>query len=426
MIDLKLLRADPDKIRTAIKNRGGRYLPDLEELISTDTKYRKILTETENLRTLKNELAKEIGNLKARKSPEAEKVLEKAEELKKQTSLQEEQLKNLKFKLDELLLGIANIPDETVPIGKSEKDNKFIREDLTNKRNFSFKPLDHLTLGERLNILDFEMAGKLSGSRFAVLKNAGARLERALINFMLDAQTKENGYTEIFTPFLVNSKTMTGTGQLPKFADDLYKIEDEDLYLIPTAEVTLTNMFTGSIIQAQKLPMKFASYSACFRREAGSYGKDTRGLIRNHQFNKIELVWFAHPDNSMEVLEILVKDAEMILQKLKLPYRVVELCTADLGFSASKTYDLEVWMPSEKRFREISSCSDCGDFQARRINTRFKDGKKTAYVHTLNGSGLAVGRTLAAVLENYQQSEGSVLVPEVLQDYFGGDKILPQ
>lgn len=426
MIDLKILRHTPDLVREAIKNRGGRYSSDLEELIKIDKYYQRALKEAEHARTHRNEFAKKIGQLKKENPGEAEELLKETDGFKDSVSGKEDNVKTAKTKLDELLLGIANIPDASVPVGKSEKDNKFIREDLTNKKDFSFKPSDHHELGEKLGILDFKTASQLSGSRFVILKNAGARLERALINFMLDTHTREHGYSEIFTPFLVNSKTMTGTGQLPKFADDLYKITDENLYLIPTAEVTLTNMFGDTIFESEKLPMKFASYTACFRREAGSYGKDTKGLVRNHQFNKVELVWFAHPDNSMQILETLLKNAETILQKLKLPYRIIELCTADLGFSAAKTYDLEIWMPGENRYREISSCSNCTDFQARRIKTRFKDKNKPRYVHTLNGSGLAVGRTLAAVLENYQQSDGSVLVPQVLRKYFGEDKILPQ
>jgi len=327
--------------------------------------------------------------------------------------------------LQALLLTIPNILNESVPPGAGEVDNKIIFEDISAKREFSFKPLDHHALGEKLDILDFERAAKLSGSRFALLKGRGARLERAIAQFMLDLHTGENGYTEMFTPFLVNSRAMTGTGQLPKFEEDLYRTASEPpLYLVPTAEVPLTNIHSGETLSEAELPKKFTACTACFRQEAGSYGKDTRGLIRNHQFNKVELVWLTKPEDSAEALVKMKEHAEKVLQLLGLPYRILELCGADVGFSSSKTYDLEVWMPSENRFREISSCSNCGDFQARRMNMRFKrSGGGTEHVHTLNGSGLAVGRTFAAILENFQQEGGSVVIPEVLRKYTGFDKI---
>jgi seryl-tRNA synthetase len=424
MIDIKLLRTNPQIIRDSIIERGGRYLGYFDKLIDKDLILRQTLKEVEELRKKKNEIVKKIGELKTKGSEVPFQLNEEAKEIKDKIAQKEEELKKIENEIKLLLLSIPNIIDETVPKGKSPDDNVVVYEDVENRRNFNFEPLSHLEIGERLNILDFDTASKLSGSRFALLKGKGAKLERALIWFMLDLHT-HNGYTEIFPPFIVNRKTMTQTGQLPRFEDELYHISgDEDFFLIPTAEVPLTNMYAESILDEKDLPLKFVAYTACFRREAGSYGKDTKGLIRNHQFNKVELVWITTPDSSMEVLERMRRDAEMVLKLLKLPYRVVELCSYDLGFSSSKTYDLEVWMPSEKRFREISSCSNCKDFQARRMNTRYrrKDGK-IEYVHTLNGSGVAVGRTFAAILENYQNEDGSVSIPDVLVKYTGFDKI---
>jgi seryl-tRNA synthetase len=424
MIDIKLLRTNPQIIRDSIIERGGRYLGYFDKLIDKDLSLRQTLKEVEELRKKKNEIVKKIGELKTKGKEVPYQLNEEAKEIKNKIAQKEEELKKIENEIKLLLLSIPNIIDETVPKGKSPDDNVVIYEDVENRRNFNFEPLSHLEIGERLNILDFDTASKLSGSRFALLKGKGAKLERALIWFMLDLHT-HNGYTEIFPPFIVNRKTMTQTGQLPRFEDELYHISgDEDFFLIPTAEVPLTNMYAESILDEKDLPLKFVAYTACFRREAGSYGKDTKGLIRNHQFNKVELVWITTPDSSMEVLERMRRDAEMVLKLLKLPYRVVELCSYDLGFSSSKTYDLEVWMPSEKRFREISSCSNCKDFQARRMNTRYrrKDGK-IEYVHTLNGSGVAVGRTFAAILENYQNEDGSVSIPDVLVKYTGFDKI---
>ncbi|HUT85342.1 MAG TPA: serine--tRNA ligase [Elusimicrobiales bacterium] len=423
MIDQKLLRECPDKVRKSLSDRGGRYLPALDKLLETDELYRKLLAEVEHLRAKRNEISAKIGKLIKDNPAEAQKIKAQAEVDKQKMSDAEKKIKEIKPALDTMLAGIPNIADKSVPVGKSEKDNKLIREDLSHKKDFKFKPLDHHELGERLDILDFEAGANLSGSRFVVLKGDGAKLERALINFMLDIHTVKHGYKEIFTPLIVSAKTMTGTGQLPKFEEDLYKIDGENSYLIPTAEVTLTNMFQDTVLKESDLPKQFTACTACFRREAGSYGKDTKGLIRNHQFNKVELVHIVHPDKSMATLELLLKHAETILKELKIPYRVLELCTCDLGFSASKTYDLEVWMPGENKFREISSCSNCGDFQARRTKTRFKKDKSVNYVHTLNGSGLAVGRTLAAILENYQRKDGSVEIPKVLKSYFGKREI---
>jgi seryl-tRNA synthetase len=424
MIDLKILRNNPEVIKNSIIARGGRYLSYFEELISKDIKYRIILKEVEDLRNKRNEIAKKIGDYRSKKENPPVEFEEQAKKIKTTIAEKEYELKKLEVEIKDLLLSIPNIIDESVPKGKSEDDNVVVYEDVENRKEFKFKPLSHYEIGENLKILDFETASKLSGSRFSIFVGKGAKLERALIQFMLDLHV-ENGYKEIFPPFLVNRKTMTGTGQLPKFEEDLYKISgEEDLFLIPTAEVPLTNMYADSIIDEKDLPIQITAYTACFRREAGSYGKDTKGLIRNHQFDKVELVCITTPQNSMEILERMRRDAERVLKLLKLPYRVVELCSYDLGFSSSKTYDLEVWMPSENRFREISSCSNCKDFQARRMNTRYRrlDGKLD-YVHTLNGSGLAVGRTFAAILENYQNEDGSVTIPGVLVKYTGFDKI---
>ncbi|MFA6433836.1 MAG: serine--tRNA ligase [Elusimicrobiales bacterium] len=427
MLDIKLIRSYPEKAREGLGARGGRYLPALEKVIETDEAYRVILGETEILRSRRNEVSKKIQEFKtAKKEAEAAAVMAEANAIKTEIKSKEERLAALERELNDRLLGIPNLPDEKVVKGGGPEDNKVVYEELGGKREFQFKPLDHHAIGENLGMLDFAAATKLSGSRFALLKGPGARLERALTQFMLDTHTLEHGYTEIFPPFLVNAESMTGTGQLPKFEEDLYKVASEPpLYLIPTAEVPLTNMCRDELLKEECLPQKFTAYTACFRQEAGSYGKDTRGLIRNHQFNKVELVWITRPEDSMSALLRLRADAEKILRLLKIPYRVLELCTGDMGFGSAMTYDLEVWMPGENKFREISSCSNCTDFQARRMNARFKraDGKKTEFVHTLNGSGLAVGRTFAAILENFQEEDGSVTVPEVLRKYMGTDKI---
>ena len=413
MLDIKLIRSNPEKVKAAMADRGGRYLPALEQILEKDSAHRAALSEIEALRSKRNEAAAQAAMAEAAAAKEAVKA-------------REENTAALERELNALLLSVPNLPDPSVLKGGGPQDNKVAAEYLSDKREFGFKPLDHHAVGEKLGILDFAAATKLSGSRFALLKGQGARLERCLIQLMLDLHTIEHGYTEIFPPFLVTPETMTGTGQLPKFEEDLYKISAEPpMYLIPTAEVPLTNMYRGDILKEDDLPKRFAAYTVCFRQEAGSYGKDTRGLIRNHQFNKVELVWLTRPEDSAAALEKLRADAEKILQVLKIPYRVLELCTGDIGFSSAKTYDLEVWMPGEGVFREISSCSNCGDFQARRMNTRFKraEGGKTEFVHTLNGSGLAVGRTFAAILENYQQEDGSVVVPEALRKYMGTDII---
>ncbi|HBB66961.1 MAG: serine--tRNA ligase [Elusimicrobia bacterium GWA2_56_46] len=427
MLDIRLIRSDPNRVRTGLRDRGGRYLPALDKIIETDGAYLAVLAETEALRSRRNEVSQKIQGLKiAKKEAEAKAVMDEANAIKETIRSKEESLSALEKELNCLLLGVPNLPDGNVVKGGGPQENKVVYQDPGGRREFSFKPLDHHALGESLGILDFAAATRLSGSRFALLKGPGARLERAITQLMLDTHTLEHGYTEIFPPFLVNSESMTGTGQLPKFEEDLYKVAAEPpLYLIPTAEVPLTNLCRGEVLKEESLPWKFTAYTACFRQEAGSYGKDTRGLIRNHQFNKVELVWITRPEDSMAALTKLRADAEKILRLLGIPYRVLELCTGDLGFSSAMTYDLEVWMPGENKFREISSCSNCGDFQARRMNARFKraDGKKTEFVHTLNGSGLAVGRTFAAILENYQEEDGSVTVPEALRKYMGTDKI---
>jgi len=427
MLDIKLVRANPEKAKAAMAERSGGYLPVLETILEKDAAYRAALAEIEELRSKRNEVSKKIQIAKAAKDEAAaQAAMAEANSAKEAVKAREENLAAMEGELNALLLSVPNLPDASVCKGGGPKDNKVVAEYVSARREFSFKPLDHHAVGEKLGILDFETATKLSGSRFALLKGQGARLERSIIQLMLDTHTLQNGYTEIFPPLLVTAETMTGTGQLPKFEEDLYKISSvPPMYLIPTAEVPLTNMFRGDMLKEDELPKKFTAYTPCFRQEAGSYGKDTRGLIRNHQFNKVELVWLEKPEDSMAALEKLRADAEGILKVLGIPYRVLELCTGDMGFSSAKTYDLEVWMPSEGVFREISSCSNCGDFQARRMNTRFKraDGKKIDFVHTLNGSGLAVGRTFAAILENFQQEDGSVTVPEALRKYMGADKI---
>lgn len=427
MLDIKLIRSNPEKARAAIQDRGGRYLPALEKVLELDGAYRAILAETEAMRSKRNEVSKKIQEFKiAKKEAEAAAVMAEANAIKETIKAKEERLAAVEKEMGGLLLSVPNLPDAGVHKGLRPEDNKLVYEDPVPKPSFAFKPLDHHDIGQKLGILDFEAAGRLSGSRFALLKGQGAKLERAIIQLMLDLHTLEGGYTEILPPFLVTAETMTGTGQLPKFEEELYKVASEPpLYLIPTAEVPLTNLCRGETFKEEALPLKYTAYTACFRQEAGSYGKDTRGLIRNHQFNKVELVWVTKPEDSMAALETLRADAEKVLKVLKIPYRVLGLCTGDLGFSAAKTYDLEVWMPGEAKYREISSCSNCTDFQARRINARLKrtGGKGTELVHTLNGSGLAVGRTFAAILENYQCEDGSVTVPEALRKYMGADKI---
>ncbi len=424
MLELKFIRSNPDKIREMLKNRG--YDLDFSVFESIDGRRRETLGSLENLRHQRNRVSENIASMKKR-GDDASSIITEMKKVSSEIKKQEAELSQIEEQLDPLLMVIPNVPHESVAIGTDEKDNPLIRT-WGKIREMDFTPLPHWEIGERLGILDFARASKIAGARFALYLGPGAMLERALINFMLDTHTKDHGYTEVLPPFMVNSACMTGTGQLPKFKDDLFKIEGWDYYLIPTAEVPVTNIHRDEILQEEELPITYASYTPCFRSEAGSYGKDTRGLIRQHQFNKVELVKFSRPEDSYEELERLTKDAEDILKRLGLPYRVVSLCTGDLGFSAAKTYDLEVWLPGQNLYREISSCSNFGDFQARRAGIRFKrkGASGTELVHTLNGSGLAVGRTLVAILEKYQQKDGSLIIPEVLRPYMGGmDSITP-
>lgn len=416
MLDVKLLREQPDVVREALARRGAPI--DLDAILAIDARRRKLLYDVEQLRAEQNRASGEIAARK-RAGENADDAIAAMKEVSDKIKALEEQVRDVEAQFSAAALTLPNIPDASVPTGKDESANRVERH-WGEPPAFSFEPKDHVTLGEALGILDFERAAKLAGARFVLSRGAGARLERALISFMLDVHTREHGYTEVLPPFMVNSDSMRGTGQLPKFAGDLFRVENTDLWLIPTAEVPVTNIFRDEILRDDLLPIRYAAYTPCFRSEAGSYGKDTRGMIRVHQFNKVELVQFTRPEESWEALEQLTGHAEAILQALGLAYRVVTLCTGDLTFSAAKTCDLEVWLPGQNAYREISSCSNFTDFQARRANIRFKRGKKPEFVHTLNGSGLAVGRTVVAILENYQQEDGSVRIPAVLQPYMGG------
>ncbi len=417
---MKWIRENRAALEKMLSARRSKL--DIAPLYALDAERRKILTELEKLQAERNKSADQIGRLKAQKGDVAA-LLKEVETKKGEIKSLEADLAETEPKLSDLLLRLNNIPDPSVPVGASADDNKVLRE-VGKHPALAFVPKSHLEIGEALGILDFKAGAKLSGSGFPVLRGRGAALERALINFMLEVHTQEHGYTEVFAPFLVTPQSMQGTGQLPRFEEELFRVERDSLYLIPTAEVSVTNLHRDEVLDEKELPKKYVSYSACFRREAGSYGQDTKGLIRNHQFNKVELVQFVKPEDSLETLELLTASAEKILYKLKVPYRVVSLCTGDLGFASAKTYDLEVWLPSENRYREISSCSSFTDFQARRMNIKFKraDGKKE-FVHTLNGSGVAIGRAFAAILENFQQADGSVLVPEALRPYLPLDRI---
>jgi len=420
MLDLKFTLSNLNVIKKMLADRGKEA--DLTAIERLNEKRKKIQQEFDSVRAEQNKASAEIARLKKEKQ-DASKVIEGMQGAAARIKGLQPELAKVEDEIKAVLLEIPNIPNKEVPIGTSAEDNKEIRS-WGKGPSFDFKPKEHFDIGEGLGILDFDRATKIAGARFAIYKEAGALLERALINFMLDTATLENGYTEVLPPYMVNAKAMTGTGQLPKFEADLFKTTD-GYYLIPTAEVPVTNIFADEILNEKDLPIKFCAYTACFRSEAGSYGKDTRGLIRQHQFNKVELVKFAHPDNSYNELESLTQNAESILQKLGLYYRVVTLCTGDLGFSSAKTYDLEVWLPGQNAFREISSCSNFEDFQARRANIRFKDSSgKVRFVHTLNGSGIAVGRTVVAILENYQQKDGSVVIPETLRPYMHGMKVI--
>jgi seryl-tRNA synthetase len=417
MLDMKFIRDNIDEIERRLRTRGGAS--GLEGFRELDKKRLGLLRESETLKALRNSVSDEIARIKD-KSQAQDKILQMREVSQKIKGMDEE-LKQVDEELQSVLLTVPNVPDPSTPLGASENDNVEIRKWGT-PGSFSFTAKPHWEIGEDLGILDFECGAKLTGARFTLSRGAGARMERALISFMLDLHTDAHGYLEVLPPFMVNRDSMTGTGQLPKFEDDLFKMTDPEYFLIPTAEVPVTNIHRNEILKKSDLPICYTAHTPCFRREAGSYGKDTRGLIRQHQFNKVELVKFAHPSQSDSELEKLTADAEKVLQLLELPYRVMALCSGDIGFSAAKTYDIEVWLPGQNSYREISSCSSFGDFQARRASIRFREEEKSKpeFVHTLNGSGLAVGRTLVAILENYQQEDGSVVVPLALRPYMGG------
>jgi len=417
MLDTKFIRDNLDQAEAALATRGGNI--SLARFRELDEQRRRLLTESEALKALKNSVSEEIAKVKD-KSTVKDKIAEMKEVSAKIKGFEDE-LKTVEEEFGTLLMTIPNLPHPSTPVGKSEDENVELRKWGT-LPTMNFEPKPHWDLAEDLDILDFERGAKITGARFCLSKGAGAQLERALISFMLDLHTTEHGYTEVLPPFMVNRASMTGTGQLPKFEEDLFRLVDPDFLLIPTAEVPVTNIHRDEILKKTDLPICYTAHTPCFRREAGSYGKDTRGLIRQHQFNKVELVKFVHPDESLAELEKLTGHAEKVLQLLELPYRVMALCSGDIGFSACKTYDLEVWLPSQNTYREISSCSSFGDFQARRAGIRFREDEKSKpeFVHTLNGSGLAVGRTLVAILENYQQADGSIVIPAALRPYMGG------
>ncbi len=422
MLDIRYIRENTEEIRNSLKARNSDF--DLDLLLNLDKKRRDILVEVEALKKERNDSSALIGTYK-REGKDASELLEKMQVVGSKIKDLDNELAEVENKFNEMIYTIPNKLNKDTPFGESEDDNVEVRK-WGEPKKFDFEVKSHDELGVNLDILDFERGSKLGGSRFTVYKKAAARLERALINFMIDTHTSEHGFTEILTPQLVRKEMMIGTGQLPKFEDDMYKISDEEMYLIPTAEVTLTNLYNGEILDEEELPKYLCGFTACFRKEAGSGGKDLKGLIRQHQFNKVEMVKIAHPNNSYEELEHMVNSAENILKKLGLPYRVITLCSGDIGFSAAKTYDIEVWVPSQNKYREISSCSNTEDFQARRamIKYRAKEDKKSYYVHTLNGSGLAVGRTLLAIMENYQTEDGNIVVPDVLVPYMGGLKLI--
>jgi seryl-tRNA synthetase len=418
MLEAKYIRDHLDEVRERLSSRGQTI--SLDQFVTIDGERRKTLQEWERLRSLQKKVSDEVSSKKREGENAAELISEMkkvSQELKELDGIVQEKEKAMQ----EFLLIIPNLPHSSVPVGKDSSDNDEVRR-WGEIPKFDFEPKPHWDIGEELGILDFKSGAKIAGARFTLYWDLGARLERGLINFMLDLHTREHGYREVLPPFMVNRTTMTGTGQLPKFEEELFKVEGTDYFLIPTAEVPVTNIHQDEVLEEKVLPLYYTAFTPCFRKEAGSYGKDTRGLIRQHQFNKVELVKFTKPENSYDELEKLLSNAEEVLKRLKLPYRVVNLCTGDLGFSASKTYDIEVWLPGQNTFKEISSCSNFEDFQARRAKIRYRiSGKsKTEYVHTINGSGLAVGRTVVAILENYQQADGSVIIPEVLRAYVGG------
>jgi seryl-tRNA synthetase len=418
MLEIKFVRQNLPEIEKALSSRG--QTADLETFKQCDAKRKTILLEIENLRHRRNVVSEQIADMK-KDGEAADDLVNQMREVAGKIKTLDHDLSENEDKINQILFGLPNIPHQSVPVGKDSSENPVLKQ-IGTPPDFNFEPLPHWTLGKKLKILDFETAAKITGARFPLYSGKGARMERALINFMLDIHTTKHGYTEILPPFIVNRNSMTNTGQLPKFEEDLFKLDGWDYFLVPTAEVPVTNIHKNEILNEKMLPILYTAYTPCFRSEAGSYGKDTKGLIRQHQFNKVELVKFTTPETSYDELETLLNHAETILNILGLPYQVVSLCTGDLGFSAAKTYDIEVWMPAQNVYREISSCSNFENFQARRANIRFKrKGKKgTELVHTLNGSGLAVGRTVAAILENFQQADGSVLIPEALKPYMGG------
>jgi len=422
MLDIKFIRENTEKVRDSLRRKKDKF--DLDGLLEVDAKRRQCLYEVDQLKNKQNQVTKEIPKIKA-SGQDVSKIMEEMKILSDKIKEDDNQIRDLDQKLEYLLLRIPNIPNDKVPDGESDSDNVEIRK-WGQPRSFDFEPKAHWDIGEKLDILDFEKAAKVTGSRFTFYKGLGARLERAIMNFFLDTHTEKHGYKEVFPPFIVNRASLTGTGNLPKFEEDVFKLENTEYFLIPTAEVPVTNMYRDQILDGKELPIKHAAYSACFRSEAGSAGRDTRGLIRQHQFNKVELVKFVKPENSYDELEKLTLDAEEVLKILNLPYRVVLICLGDLGFSAAMKYDIEVWMPSYGRYVEISSCSNFEAYQARRANIKYKDNPtdKAQFVHTLNGSGVAIGRTTAAILENFQQADGSVVIPEPLRKYMAGAEVI--
>ena len=422
MLDLKLIRGETEKVKAALGRRKENV--DIDAVIAVDDKRRALLYEVEGLKAKQNEVTKKIPAMK-KAGEDTTAVFAEMKEISEKIKEFDAQVREVEEELNRMMLTIPNIPDASVPDGDTDEDNVEIRK-FGEPKNFGFEPKAHWDLGKDMGVLDPDTAAKITGTRFTVYKDLGARLERAVINYYLDTHTEKNGYTEVFPPFMVHRNSMVGTGQLPKFEEDAFKVAGTEYFLVPTAEVPVTNMYREQILDGSQLPIKHVAYTACFRAEAGSAGRDTRGLIRQHQFNKVELVKFAKPEESYEELEKLTRDAESVLQGLGLPYRVVQICIGDLGFTAAKKYDIEVWMPSYGRYVEISSCSNFEDFQARRANIKYKDGQgsKAQFVHTLNGSGVAVGRTVAAILENYQNEDGSVTIPDVLVPYMGGKTVI--
>jgi seryl-tRNA synthetase len=424
VLDLKRIRTNPEEIKKALTNRGEDFdISVIDELIDLDEERRKILVKVEALKSKRNQVSAEIPK-KKKAGEDVTAVMAEMRELGDEIKEFDVKTNEIDEKIKYIMLRIPNIPHPSVPEGESDEDNVQIKT-WGEPTKFDFEPKAHWDLGTDLNILDFERGGKIAGSRFTVYKGLGARLERSIINYFLDKHTTENGYTEVLPPYMVNRDSMTGTGQLPKFEEDAFKVENNGYFLIPTAEVPVTNMYRNEVLSGEDLPLKYAAYSACFRAEAGSAGRDTRGLVRQHQFNKVELVKFCKPEQSYEELDKLVADAESVLQGLGLPYRIVRICKGDLGFTAALKYDIEVWMPSYNRYVEISSCSNFEDFQARRANIKYRENPKAKpqFVHTINGSGVAIGRTVAAILENYQQADGTVKVPEALKPFFRDDII---